>query len=100
MGCSSRAGQMGWVRCGMSMPLFLVNPFSAFLTIPAKSAYEAVPTRLQELGAKVEYPINILDGAALKCGDDSLVTAACKPSFIKRLASGNVTLIASRCGIS
>ncbi|KAI1359944.1 amidase signature enzyme [Xylaria arbuscula] len=41
-----------------------------------KSAYEAVPTRLRQLGAKVEYPLDILDGTALKCGDDSLVTAA------------------------
>ncbi|KAJ3579509.1 hypothetical protein NPX13_g1053 [Xylaria arbuscula] len=28
------------------------------------------------LGAKVEYPLDILDGTALRCGDDNLVTAA------------------------
>ncbi|KAK5625860.1 hypothetical protein RRF57_001576 [Xylaria bambusicola] len=41
-----------------------------------KSAYEAVPARLKELGTKVEYPLDILDGAALKYGEDSLITAA------------------------
>ncbi|KAI1420240.1 amidase signature enzyme [Xylaria sp. FL1777] len=41
-----------------------------------KSLYETVPVRLKDLGAKVEYPLDIPDGAALKYGEDSLVTAA------------------------
>ncbi|RWA09269.1 hypothetical protein EKO27_g5841 [Xylaria grammica] len=41
-----------------------------------KSAYEAVPTRLKGHGAKVEYPLSVPDGTALKCGEDSLITAA------------------------
>ncbi|KAI1302931.1 amidase signature enzyme [Xylaria venustula] len=59
-----------------ALPLGLENMAWEELGIGMKSQYEAVPTRLKELGAKVEYPLDRPDGSALKFGEDSLVTIA------------------------
>ncbi|KAI0514735.1 amidase signature enzyme [Xylaria bambusicola] len=76
---ASISDNSSWLELGIGMVgptwgvAFALDKWSAS---DVKSAYEAVPVRLKELGTKVEYPLDIPDGAVLKCGEDSLITAA------------------------
>ncbi|KAI0968988.1 amidase signature enzyme [Xylaria arbuscula] len=76
---ASGLGDLAWEELGIGMvaPTWgVAHALDKWSGSDIKSQYEAVPARLKQLGAKVEYPLDIPDGSTLKFGKDSLVTAA------------------------